>query len=49
MYIIGYGDSHLPTFSDKDEIDLFVLKAPVWEFKFGKLLGDLVSTEAKPV
>ena len=42
--LLGFSDSHIPSFDDDDKIDLYVLKAPVWEFKFGKLLADLVST-----
>ena len=28
---------------DDDQIDLLALQAPVWEFKFGDLLGHFVS------
>ena len=28
---------------DDDTVEIFELKAPVWEFKFGKLLGEFVS------
>ena len=39
----GYSDGHIPEFDHDDTIELFVLKAPVWEFKFGRLLADVVS------
>ena len=40
---LGYKDSHIPSFADDDVIEIFLLKAPVWEFKFGKLLSEIVS------
>ena len=41
--ILGFSDGHLPSFPKEDKIELYVLKAPVWEFKYGKLLGKFVS------
>ncbi|KAI3389640.1 hypothetical protein SNEBB_001354 [Seison nebaliae] len=32
---------YLPIASNEDEIDIFALKKPVWQFKFGDLLGKL--------
>ena len=40
---LGYKDSHIPSFADDDVIEIFLLKAPVWEFKFGNLLSEFVS------
>lgn len=35
----GYPDNVMPQFEDDDEIEIYALKKPVWEFKFGDLLG----------
>ena len=39
------GDTHgaLPKMDLDDTVDVIVLKTPVWEFKYGNLLGLLVS------
>ncbi len=39
----GFKAGYIPTMDDNDTIEVFVLKAPVWEFKFGDLLADFVS------
>lgn len=39
----GYEPGYIPKMDDGDTIEIFELKAPVWEFKFGKLLGEFVS------
>ena len=33
----------MPTFADTDVVEVYALKAPVWEFKFGDLLAKFVS------
>ena len=45
LYILcaGYSDGHVPSMTDDDTLDVFVLKAPVWEFVTGDLLGHFVS------
>ena len=40
----GYSNESIPVFDNDDTIELYVLKAPVWEFKFGRLLADLVGS-----
>nr|XP_033806083.1 ceroid-lipofuscinosis neuronal protein 5 isoform X1 [Geotrypetes seraphini] len=35
----GYPDGHIPLMKDDDTIEVFRLQAPVWEFKYGDLLG----------
>lgn len=37
----------IPPMADNDTVEVFVLKAPVWEFKFGDLLGKFVSIQTK--
>ena len=39
----GYGNGSIPMMASNDTIEVFQLQAPVWEFKFGDLLGDFVS------
>ncbi len=39
----GFKAGFIPTMADNDTIEVFVLKAPVWEFKFGDLLSNFVS------
>ena len=41
--LVGYKPGYIPKMDDDDTIEVFELKAPVWEFKFGRLLGDFVS------
>ncbi|XP_068121346.1 bis(monoacylglycero)phosphate synthase CLN5 [Hyperolius riggenbachi] len=36
----GYPDGSIPLMKDEDTIEVFRLQAPVWEFKYGGLLGD---------
>ncbi len=45
----GYSDGHIPVMDDDDTLEVFVLKAPVWEFKFGKLLDYFVSASEFPL
>lgn len=40
---VGYEAGYIPKMDDDDTIEIFELKAPVWEFRFGKLLGEFVS------
>ena len=40
---IGYTDGHIPVMAANDTIEVFLMKAPVFEFRFGDLLGKLVS------
>lgn len=35
----GYADGSIPLMKDEDTIEIFRLQAPVWEFKYGDLLG----------
>lgn len=39
----GRSSNTMPRFHDFDTIEVFALKAPVFEFKFGDLLGKFVS------
>lgn len=39
----GSTNGSIPKMADDDQIDLLALQAPVWEFKFGDLLGHFVS------
>ncbi|XP_050417783.2 ceroid-lipofuscinosis neuronal protein 5 homolog [Patella vulgata] len=36
----GRESNTMPKFNATDRVEVFALKAPVWEFKFGKLLAD---------
>lgn len=40
----GDGDSRIPYMRDSDVLSVFRLQAPVWEFKYGDLLGKFVSS-----
>ena len=40
----GNTDGSIPVMDSDDTVDVIVLKTPVWEFKFGDLLGLFVST-----
>ena len=40
---IGYTDGHIPVIAANDTIEVFLMKAPVFEFRFGDLLGKFVS------
>lgn len=33
----------MPQFVDTDQIEVYALKKPVWQFKFGDLMGKFVS------
>ncbi|XP_078513582.1 bis(monoacylglycero)phosphate synthase CLN5 [Lissotriton helveticus] len=35
----GYPDGQIPAMKDEDTIEVFRLQTPVWEFKYGNLLG----------
>ncbi|XP_053311376.1 ceroid-lipofuscinosis neuronal protein 5 [Spea bombifrons] len=35
----GYADGSIPVMKNEDTIEVFRLQAPVWEFKYGDLLG----------
>ena len=39
----GYAPGYIPAMADDDTLDVFLLKAPVWEFKVGDILGEFVS------
>lgn len=39
----GFPAGYFPPIADNDTLDMFILKAPVWEFKVGDLLGEFVS------
>ena len=39
----GSADGSTPVLGEDDVIDVLALKAPVWDFKFGDLLGKFVS------
>ena len=39
----GFAPGYYPTMADDDTADVFILKAPVWEFKAGNVLGYFVS------
>nr|AAI60709.1 LOC100158286 protein [Xenopus laevis] len=39
----GYADGSIPVMKNEDIIQVFRLQAPVWEFKYGDLLGHFVS------
>ena len=41
--LAGYKAGYIPKMDSDDTVEVFVLKAPVWEFKFGDLLGKFVS------
>ena len=41
--VVGFKPGYIPQMMANDTIDVFVLKAPVWEFKFGDLLKHFVS------
>lgn len=40
----GDRDGRFPYMRDSDVISVYRLQAPVWEFKYGDLLGKVVST-----
>ena len=40
---IGYTDGHIPVMTANDTVEVFLMKAPVFEFRFGDLLGKFVS------
>lgn len=39
----GEPDNIMPEFNPGDAIEIYALKKPVWQFKFGDVLGKLVS------
>lgn len=39
----GFPPGYFPPIADNDTLDMFILKAPVWEFKVGDILGEFVS------
>lgn len=41
-FAVGFKPGYIPQMMANDTIDVFVLKAPVWEFKFGDLLKHFV-------
>ncbi len=41
----GRAANTMPTFQPTDVVEVYALKAPVWEFKFGDLLAKMVSTK----
>jgi len=43
----GYTDGHIPVMAANDTIEVFLMKAPVFEFRFGDLLGKFVSANTK--
>ena len=44
LTLAGYTDGHVPVMDAEDTVEVFLLKAPVWEAKFGDLLAHFVST-----
>ena len=41
--VIGFSNSTVPVMDTDDTVEVFLMKAPIWEFKFGDLLGHFVS------
>lgn len=43
LLIAGFPKGYIPVMDKDDTLEVFIMKAPVWEFKFGKLLSYFVS------
>ena len=42
----GDTDGKIPVMEDTDQVEVLALKAPVWEWRYGDLMGKLVSLDS---